>query len=475
MFARGSLPVLLAALLVGAASCGISQSKHACASDGDCLEGRVCESGLCRLPNDCGGAAACNLGGATSGAGSDDGGAAGESERPAGGGRGAASAGATSGQSGSSSGGNAGRGGKNGTNGGSGGGEVGGAGQSGAMDGGGTSSNAGSAGTNGATNGGTSGNASGESGGSGSMTTAGGGGSTGAAGSEAAGTGGTHPPPRCDPYSVSPECHAGERRYLLTPAADAVAVVGMSIGDHTGFHVFASKRDRDSVVVSFTHDRDGRDFYDFSCFDSVPAPKRAAGARLQDGQPEVFMLGRCGRIHQRNIFTTSETFGWTAWAPFQMPWNDSEATDVATSLGPEDQNIVYLVDRGTVYFRYRRAEDRASYGDWFEAKRGAGPILAAGLRPDERQQLFTFDGEGRPATSIQTTENLNAPFGAWEDFGSASVPPLVDLECVYGQQSLELFALDETGLIWSRRQDESGAFTPWDQLFELGAALKFRM
>jgi hypothetical protein len=252
-----------------------------------------------------------------------------------------------------------------------------------------------------------------------------------------------------------------------------VAVIGSRAGVSTGFHLLAKGSDTDTAVLTWTDAQYA--FYDFGCFDSVPSPRRAA-ATSQSGQPEFFVVARCGTLQERAIVQFETAATWVPWAPMQLPQADSVATDVDASLAADETTLLYVVDRGTAYVRHRDGpHDNAPFGPWRVAATGCGAILAASTRSDGRQQLFTLDAGGHPRTALQTSDALDAPFAAWQDFDASSVPRLIELESPVGRTLSELFALDDAGKLWTRLQKGDGSFTPWSQLSLPGSEHRFKL
>jgi hypothetical protein len=324
---------------------------------------------------------------------------------------------------------------------------------------GGSESDAGHGGQSGTAGGGQSGTA-----GSGQIGTAGGGqsgtaggGQSGTAGgpgqSGTAGAGGF-----CDPEIETEviECVFGQN--LTVPHARAAAISGVS-GTWDGYQVYASKAASDMVATTW-NDAPGVAFYSLQCFDALPAPDRMAGTTRLDDSLEVYAVARCGTVWQRRIVTTA----WVAWAPWaqlHLPTADSQVTDVAATRLPGVTNFTYIVDRGSVYARYRETPTADSkYTDFAFALAGSGDVIAAGTRSDGSQELFTIDQNGRPLTSTQTGTALNAPFDTWTDLGDDTLPPFVDIDAADGTNPLDVFGLDANGHVWMRRED-GNAFTPW--------------
>jgi hypothetical protein len=228
----------LAWVLTPFTGCGLSNEKHRCATDGDCLAGRVCNSGVCSSDSGHPTQGTSGMGGTDKTPPSSDGGAAGSSVT--------AEPGGTSGNAGGSSG----------------------RGEGNAPQ----RSDGGNAGQSVDQNG------------------------------MAGGTETTTPPPvACDPMleNVTLECSSMFYDALPIVDARAASVSGLtqSMG---GFQVFAVKAYSDMVATAYNRVPDGP-FTNFICFDGLPAPARLASTAVLEGTAEVFAVARCGTLWERHL------------------------------------------------------------------------------------------------------------------------------------------------------------------------------
>jgi hypothetical protein len=276
----------------------------------------------------------------------------------------------------------------------------------------------------------------------------------------------------CDPNAetIIPECYSFAPSNFAPYPVPVAAGLGVS-PVAWGFHVIASKRESNTVGIDWAGSSLGASWVKMGCFDAVPAPTRAAGTTLSDGNAEVFVLAKCGQVYGRRVARG----WWTAWTTIALPTPTSAASDVALSIAPDRVNCLYVADSGSVFMRCRLdAADNpyAEFGAWHEVAAGAGTLVAAGTRADGRQQAFTVDAEGHPLTAIQSELALDSAFAGWTDFDSSELPPLVDIEAVSTEQALELYAIDSSGGVWTRKEDGM-AFTPWTSWTIEGAHGKF--
>ena len=182
-----------------------------------------------------------------------------------------------------------------------------------------------------------------------------------------------------------------------------------------------------------------------------------------DGILEVFATTLCGGLYRRTEETTQ---GWLLWVPVSLPSVGQAVTDVAISETADDTNVVYIADKGRVFARPRLGSEASSpYADWQEIPGiSNAALVTAGLRSDQRQQVFIVDQDGSARTAIQSTSSLDAPFSDWSDFDSSQLAqPLLDIEApLGGPLPLEVYAVDANGALWQRTQDKTtGVFGPW--------------
>jgi hypothetical protein len=242
-------------------------------------------------------------------------------------------------------------------------------------------------------------------------------------------------------------------------AAAGVAVVA---DKSSGYQLFATTASSHALAVSWGGETPSPAWAPWQCFDAVPQAERVAAGVMLDDWPEVFVTTRCGELFFRRLIVNPNTFAWSPWAPMSLPLGDSFVTDVAASVDANGINHVYVADRGNVFVRNRVGElTYDPYGPWRAIGSGTFRIVTGGLRADGRQQVFALDSEGKPKTSAQVSGTLGDSFEPWVDFGAVGLPPLVDIEAPYGTAAIEVYAIDETGSLWTRRENESGGFSAW--------------
>jgi hypothetical protein len=285
------------------------------------------------------------------------------------------------------------------------------------------------------------------------------GGTGGSGGASGGGAGGGGEVCRED-ETIIPEC-----TYLApVPGSNSL---GVGVNAHWsfggGYHLFASTVSSHTVAISWGSDAQGPAWFPWACFDAVPRAERVASTTLHNELPEIFVTTQCGDLFVRRRVVTSDVDTWSPWSTMRLPRGESFITDVAASVDANHIHHVYVVDAGSVFVRNRVNEDTyASYGSW----RGIGSgtffrTVTAGLRADGRQQVFALDAEGKPRTSVQVSATLGDAFEAWADFGAVGLPPLVDIEAPSGTPAIEVYAIDETGSLWTRWENESGGFSDW--------------
>jgi hypothetical protein len=295
-------------------------------------------------------------------------------------------------------------------------------------------------------------------------------GTMGSAGSTStAGSAGAHvnPSPECQPdATIIPECTL----YSSGPDYQAVVLhaargIAMSASEAFGggFSVFAVKRGSPTIALNYTKNVEGSQWSSWFCLDALPKPDRMAGGALLNGMAEVFATTSCGGLYRR---TETANYSWLAWQSFSLPDAGTAVTDVSMSVAADGTNLVYVADGGRIFMRHRVGSDTYSpYGVWREISGASEAVLvAAGLRSDLRQQVFSIDAHGGAHTSIQTSTDLDSAFGPWSDFDSSpSIAPLVDIEVPSGGPfPLEVFAVDSNGAVWQRAQDvASSDFEAW--------------
>lgn len=398
--------------------------------------------------------------GGTGGTGAAEGGDGGESDAGTGAtgtagdasggdGKGASPSGGDSGSGASASGGRAGRGGDSGDAGTF---QGGAAGEMEAGQGGvGADSTGGAAGSGGAS----SGDGGGTGGTSGAGAGNGGAGSGGTAGSGGSGTEGI-----CrDDQTIVVECFTnGGFSLLSVPKAEGIGINSIPFWGG-GFQLFGTKADSNMVAVSWTGDSVGSWWQPWLCFDAVPIPKRVAATSLRNGWPEVFVSTGCGTLFRRLSYNDGI---WSSWMPFGLPSPQSFVTDVALSLASDGANHVYVADRGNVFVRRRLdADPYGPFSGWQSLGSPGAEVVAAGLRSDGRQQVFAVDQAGRASTSSQSSAELGSSFAEWVELSSSIVSEVVDIDVPYGTEFLEVYGVDPSGNLWSRREDGSDGLTEW--------------
>ena len=230
-----------------------------------------------------------------------------------------------------------------------------------------------------------------------------------------------------------------------------------------GFHFFASRTDSLSIGVNWG-DLNYR-AVGWCCFEQVLYPDRVAATVLTNDFPEVFVTTKCGKLYGRR----KSVSGWDPWRDLSLPADDdSVVRDVAMSLSPSGITYIYVVDRGRVFARRRENEEPAAvFRDWWEVGPRGARLVAAGLRPDGRQQVFTIDAAGASWSCTQNFPELDSPFAGCMRFGSPELPPLIDIEVPYHVDGkLPVFGLDVRGVLWQRTLDVDGEFGPWQPFSE---------
>jgi hypothetical protein len=289
--------------------------------------------------------------------------------------------------------------------------------------------------------------------------------------------GGAPPDCRYD-HTVVPECIS--QPTPATPGvtvknALSVAVAGVNYEDR--FHLFASRNGTNTLGTAFTVFPDHVGWYGWWCFDAVPNPVRLAATTLTNDVPEVFVTTDCGGVYVRRYFP--DLRAWSPWVPLRLPSDVSFVTDVAISRsrGPNRENHLFVLDRGTVFTAMKGGDPYGPYGDWTRVATGAGSRIAAGMLYPENPQipegarhlLFTLDVRGRPFVSIQTTEGDLDSFEPWTDFDAERTLEfhLVDIDAPYNiDGALLVVGVDSDGAVWTREQVDSD-FGAWQKLTEV--------
>ncbi|HYQ46500.1 MAG TPA: hypothetical protein VER11_31240, partial [Polyangiaceae bacterium] len=249
-------------------------------------------------------------------------------------------------------------------------------------------------------------------------------GETDTAGSSGAGGIGGYPEGVCQPGApVVPVCASNGWLFsaVAVPSVQGIAILS---GEQFagGFQLFTSARGSSLLAQQWNRSlpEQPEDWTSWLCFDSLPQPDRMAGHAMIDGILEVFATTLCGGLYRRTEETTQ---GWLLWVPVSLPSVGQAVTDVAISETADDTNVVYIADKGRVFARPRLGSEASSpYADWQEIPgvSNAG-LVTAGLRSDQRQQVFIVDQDGSARTAIQSTSSLDAPFSDWSDFDSSQL------------------------------------------------------
>lgn len=265
-----------------------------------------------------------------------------------------------------------------------------------------------------------------------------------------------------DDETVIPECVSnpgGQFPIMITPAANGVGV--MATEAHGGsFHAFASKSGTHMIALAWGNQ--DLSFTPWVCFDAVPYPRRVAATTLRTGTSEVFVTTDCGQLYVRRLIARDSLYAWSNWVAFGLPSPKSFVTDVGLAVSSEQTNQVYIVDRGAVFRRYRLgAEPYGPFSPWEDIGFSHARIVTAGLRMDNRQQVFVLDEAGRPSSAVQVSSDLESGFQAPSDFDASAVPMLLDIEAAYGTAPLDVLAVDVDGTLWMRREGNEGIFSSW--------------
>ena len=272
--------------------------------------------------------------------------------------------------------------------------------------------------------------------------------------------------------TVKPECFSYPPMAVqapnsqLVPARAATITATEQYDDR--FRIIATKSGSSTLYTAHTVEPIQQGWHGWYCFDAVPDPERLAATTLDNDAQEVFAVTRCGRVYvRRYLFVTDMTEGWSPWVPLELPSSTSLVTDVAIARFGR-ANDLFVVDRGSV-FAARKGEDfYGPYGPWRRVATGAGELLAAGVHADgENQRLFTIDESGQLLTSTRPTDDPEASFGAWSDFGLDH--EFVDFDAPYGVNGrLIVVALDADGKVWTREENGTGEFADWGELIAEG-------
>jgi hypothetical protein len=345
----------------------------------------------------------------------------------------------------------------------------------GAMGGtsGGQSGTAGTAGTSGGTGGteGGSGRGGDAAGGPGGSENDGGSGADGGVAGDGSlgGIGGEGPECWLD-QTVTPDCFSYPPLNQRPPAitfdvARAVAVTATE-GYDDRFRIIATQSGSNTLGTAYTSQPDHSGWFAWYCFDAVPYPERLAATTLDNDAQEVFAITQCGRVYvRRYLIVSDETHGWSPWVSLELPSSGSFITDASVAR-LDEANDLFVVDRGSVFVARKGVDAYGPYGPWHRVATGAGNLLAAGVHANgEDQRLFTLDESGRLLTSARPTDDPEAPFGNWSDFGSGH--RFADLDAPYGVGGkLIVVALDADvdGKVWTREENDAGDFDDWVEL-----------
>ena len=265
---------------------------------------------------------------------------------------------------------------------------------------------------------------------------------------------------------IAPECFLygpsqADYPQISLPQANGVGIYASETYGG-GFNVCASKLSTSMLAMSYTKSAGDSLWTPWWCFDSVPHPDRVALAALPGDFGEAFVTTRCGQVYRRQSVMFNGSSAWLGWTSFGLPAPTSSVTDIAVSYSANSAHYVYVADRGHVFVRHQLESGLAApYGPWQEITGGASKLMSAGVRADHRQQVFSLDKVGRPRTAVQSATELDSPFLEWADFDATGYPAgLVDIEAVHAAR-LEVFALDASGFIWQREQQDIGEFSAW--------------
>lgn len=279
-------------------------------------------------------------------------------------------------------------------------------------------------------------------------------------GTGSAGEGGTSPWPLAEVCSKEPPpgCIADGWIPIQLRRPRSVAINTMK--SWNGWHLLVSGAMTSSVAITWGDELDQKGWF---CFDTVPHSARLAATSLTNDGVEWFSATDCGGLFVRRMIPgPSGAFQWADWTPHSLPSDDSFVLDVAASLAFDETNYLFIVDRGRVFESHRLGPEYAPFSAWQEVAAPQSRFVAAGRRADGRQQLYLVDDAGEPSTCIQSSTELGAAFEACSDFGSADVPPLVDIDAPYRvPEGSPVFAVDRDGFVWARFQDESGELGAW--------------
>jgi hypothetical protein len=245
---------------------------------------------------------------------------------------------------------------------------------------------------------------------------------------------------------------------MLLPSATGIGV--MATEAHGGsFHAFASKTGTHMIALTWGQDPLSTPWV---CFDTVPYPRRVAATKLRNGTSEAFVTTDCGQLYVRRLIAHGTLYAWNSWVAFGLPSPQSFVTDVGLAVSSEQRNHVYIADRGAVFTRHRLDDDTyAPFSPWENIGLSHVRIVTAGLRLDDRLEVFVLDDQGRPSSALQISSDAEAGFHPPSDFDSESVPALLDIEAAYGTVPLDVLAVDVEGTLWMRREVDAGTFSSW--------------
>jgi hypothetical protein len=268
--------------------------------------------------------------------------------------------------------------------------------------------------------------------------------------------------------TVVPECFSyppntqGGPPGITFRLAGAVTITATEAFDGR-FRIIATQQGSSTLGTIYTVEPNHRGWFSWHCFDAVPYPQRLAATTLVTDAQEVFAITGCGHVYvRRYLFVSGTPGGWSPWVPLELPSSSSLVTD-ASIARLDGANDLFVVDRGSV-FAARKTEALGPYGPWRRVATGAGDLLAAGVHANvEDQRLFTLDDNGQLLTSSRPSDDPEAPFGEWTDFGSDHV--FVDFDAPYGVGGqLIVVALDSDGKVWTREEEDAAEFGEWVQL-----------
>jgi hypothetical protein len=248
---------------------------------------------------------------------------------------------------------------------------------------------------------------------------------------------------------------------LVEPRALAASV----IPNNEPYVLYVTDPQLNTTLARWRTDQDNDAVWTpWSCFDSVVYPERISAINVYDRTPpdstaEVYATNSAGRLFVRRFYKG----GWAYWDMIGVPRINSHLTDVAASSTPSTLPTVYVLDEGRVFRRHHVAiQAYSNYTPWREVNDPpAGAVhLCAGVRTDQRQQLFVSTTNGKVYSTVQASTDPDSEFGAFEPVVQTSAPQMTDIDCGYLiDGTLTVFGLS-SGAVWFLPSQGSSEWQP---------------